>query len=295
MAIKLGTKTLKTFNPDKPTISKLAAGGWSGIVIFEDSTTGERIVNRTTRLATYLKGINFNSVKSGKYGVAASKVSYAHLKVYFYEVTNFTEIRDMQNYFRREITKTKKQSPQASFDFDKKTRKKIVKGDTVKVDETFIQASVEPTMDKGVGRMISVVYRDKYNRRCTLFASVGTPQAAERLVKMINATVKVVETNVVHLDRMTLEEFQSKHNLRMTVRERSPNDLGSRWKPEHRFYASFDNCHVVENGCICGMSGDGATEQEAIRNYGKNISEKMLRINSLINIGKDFKAPIIID
>jgi len=295
MAIKIGNKLLKSFNPDKPSRSKLDGGGWTGIVVFEDSATGERIVNRTNRLSAYLKGINFNSVKSGKYGVGVSKASYANLKIYYFVVTNFTEIRDIQNYFRREITKAKKVTPQTAFDFDKKTKKKILKGEPVKVDETFIQARVEPTMDKGEGRIISVVYRDKYNRRCTLFASVGTPQAADTLVKMINKTVNVVETNVIRLDRMTLEEFQSKHKLKMTVRERSPTDMGSRWKPEHRFYASFDNCSVIENGCIYGSSGDGTTEQEAIRNYGKNISEKILRINSLINIGKDFKAPIIID
>jgi hypothetical protein len=295
--MRLGNTTLKKFNPDKPILTNFKLGGWTGVVIFKDKVTGKMIVNRTSSLARYLKGINFTSIKEGKYGVDVSKMSFAFMEVYYHEVQNLTMIRDVQNYLRREITKSKKtKTPQDSFDFDKKTKKKILKGEEVQVEECFIQAKVQlKELDNEDGRWISVVYRDKYNRRCTLFACAGTPNAAEQLVKMINATVKVVETNIVRLDRMTLEEFQSKHKLTMTVRERSPNDLGSRWRPELRFFASFNNCNVVEKSCICGVSGDGATEQDAIRNYGKNISEKTIRVDSLINIGKDFKVPVIID
>lgn len=295
--MRVGKHVLKKYNIDKPVPPKFKNGGWSGIVVYEDNTNKKMAVGRTHHLARYLKNMSFSSVKKGTYGKFAQCCSFNQLNIYYMEVEDASKLRDLENDVRKAITvKKKSTSPQASFDFDKKTKNKIVKGEVVQVEECFIQAKVQPKqLDNEDGRLISVVYRDKYNRRCTLFACAGTSQAAQQLVKMINDTVKVVDANVVRLDKMTLGEFQSKHKLRMTIGERSAAAMGSRWRPELRFFASFDNCNIVENGCICGYSGDGATEEEAIRNYGKNISEKIMRINSLVNIGTDFKVPVIID
>lgn len=198
MAIKIGDKVLKSFNPDKPR-KNLEHGGWSGIVIFEDTATGERIVNRTMSLTTYLKGINFNTVKKGQYGEAVSKMSYAHIKVYYYSLASFSEIRAMQNYFRREITKAKKPVKlQQELNFTAKV-KKIIKKPNVTVTignekpNTLINAFVtdikhfEPFEQCNP---IGITYIDDKGFRCTMFVVASTTLCTNRLVDLINKTVK---------------------------------------------------------------------------------------------------------
>lgn len=89
-----------------------------------------------------------------------------------------------------------------------------------------------------------------------------------------------MKTEIEHAERMTLEEFADKHGLTMKVTARSgvgspPVGHGA------RFYAEFDGVDVMEDGCLCGVFGNGATPDEAIRNYIQKISEKRIAIDAL--------------
>ena len=77
------------------------------------------------------------------------------------------------------------------------------------------------------------------------------------------------------IPEMTLEEFADKHGLELEVCERRRDRLPH----AGRFYAMFARAEVMDPpGFLSGVSGDGDTEEEAIRDYAERISEKRLAI-----------------
>ena len=75
----------------------------------------------------------------------------------------------------------------------------------------------------------------------------------------------------------TIYEFAEIHDLKMEVRERSPDPSPTRW------YAHFVHGETKESdtACIlCGSYGDGCTIGAAIEAYAKEISGKILVINA---------------
>lgn len=75
---------------------------------------------------------------------------------------------------------------------------------------------------------------------------------------------------------MTIEEFADKHNLIMEVRERNVPE-----NDPSRFYAQFKNSELTHGRCfLIGAYGNGATEEEAINNYIKEISQKTMVFNA---------------
>jgi hypothetical protein len=78
------------------------------------------------------------------------------------------------------------------------------------------------------------------------------------------------------IPEMTIQEFADKHELTMRVNER-PKPIGS---PD-RFYASFVGAEIMDGGCLVGMFGDGATEEDAITAYARRIELRTLVIDAM--------------
>lgn len=128
ISLTIGGIKLKKFNPSSKKKPTFKDGGWAGIIVFREphlSHHGWRyVVCRSMHLERYLKGINFNTVKGGKYGTGPQTMSYQYMDVFYYELDDWKNIRDMQGYFRKEITKMLKEceQKQLSLDFNKKVK-----------------------------------------------------------------------------------------------------------------------------------------------------------------------------
>jgi hypothetical protein len=79
------------------------------------------------------------------------------------------------------------------------------------------------------------------------------------------------------LERLTIEDFADKHNLTMVVVERQAT------KGLMPFYAEFEGSEVIEHHgakFIGSLFGDGWNPDEAIKDYAKKLSNKVLVFNS---------------
>jgi hypothetical protein len=80
-------------------------------------------------------------------------------------------------------------------------------------------------------------------------------------------------------------DFEKENNLELIINER----------PSHfrlpKYYASFKNTEVMENGCLSSEFGNGDTIDEAITNYGKNIECKRLAIDSHSDYRREVVCP----
>ena len=80
-----------------------------------------------------------------------------------------------------------------------------------------------------------------------------------------------MKTTIEKIPEVTIEEFAETNDLEMVVKERE--------LPEGdpaRFYASFKHCDVKGDGVLIVSFGNGATPEEAIANYGREIHLKTL-------------------
>lgn len=73
---------------------------------------------------------------------------------------------------------------------------------------------------------------------------------------------------------MTLEQFADQHGLVMKVTERRYADLP-------KYYAYFEHAEIRDGGMLIGTYGNGHTEDEAIKAYGRQISLKTLVIHAM--------------
>jgi hypothetical protein len=80
-----------------------------------------------------------------------------------------------------------------------------------------------------------------------------------------------------------LSEFAERNNLTMAVNERPGSTMRAmRMGPESRFYAKFDHAELREGSAgLLGMFGDGATPDEAIEAYGREIAGGLLIIHAM--------------
>lgn len=69
----------------------------------------------------------------------------------------------------------------------------------------------------------------------------------------------------------TIEEFADSYGLVMTVVERRNPSV-----PNFRYYAAFKDYGIRVPGGTCSTYGNGATPEEAIAEYAKEISGKTL-------------------
>lgn len=76
---------------------------------------------------------------------------------------------------------------------------------------------------------------------------------------------------------ITLKEFAERHNLELQINQRH-----GWWNPNlgeaGRYYCHFKDAWIKEGIMLGGVSGNGATKQEAIEDYTKIISDEKLII-----------------
>lgn len=79
---------------------------------------------------------------------------------------------------------------------------------------------------------------------------------------------------------MSIKEFARIHDLKLVVRERRvPVDVARR-SPDNRFYATFESADVKGDGVLIGKFGNGATIDEAIQDYAREISVTTLVVGA---------------
>ncbi len=75
------------------------------------------------------------------------------------------------------------------------------------------------------------------------------------------------------IEEVPIQRFAIENRLTMEVRERSTHELP-------RFYAQFSGAEVGSFGTLASVFGDGDSESEAIADYAKRISGKILVLNA---------------
>lgn len=90
------------------------------------------------------------------------------------------------------------------------------------------------------------------------------------------------------IKRQTIEEFADEHGLDMKVTERH------KFPSPCKFYANFEGADVKEGSAYVGAYGDGATEEEAIRNYAARISETTLVIDAFKPQQREIIVPVLV-
>lgn len=95
-----------------------------------------------------------------------------------------------------------------------------------------------------------------------------------------------MKTKLQPLPTATIEEFADEHGLEMSVKERK--------RPEGdpmRYYASFEHAEIKDGSLLISASGDGATPEDAIRDYAKRISMQRLVIDSYQPSRREIEVP----
>ena len=91
------------------------------------------------------------------------------------------------------------------------------------------------------------------------------------------------------LERSTIDDFADKHGLVMEIHERSSEASPRRW------YAHFFSAEVSQGNFLCGTFGDGPSEEDAVRDYAKQISGKLLVINAMEPERREIPVPVLIE
>ena len=86
-----------------------------------------------------------------------------------------------------------------------------------------------------------------------------------------------MQIDVKLVQKRSLEEFADEHNLVMEVveREHHGNIYGNGYHVS-RFYAHFKKVDIKEGFCLIGSTGNGETQEEAIEDYMREISNKLI-------------------
>ncbi len=105
----------------------------------------------------------------------------------------------------------------------------------------------------------------------------------------------IIERELV--PEMTIEDFADSHGLVMQVMERESADIAmAHIGPNGRFYAHFKGAEIKGNRVLISTFGDGATEANAIANYAKEISEKILVFNAYDKAARlELKCPRFVE
>ena len=89
-------------------------------------------------------------------------------------------------------------------------------------------------------------------------------------------------------DVVTLEEFCDRYKLVMEVHERSSPRLP-------RFYATIRGAEFKEREhFLTGLFGDGDTPQEAIDDYAKEISGKVMVLDAMFSSRREIQVPTLL-
>jgi hypothetical protein len=98
-----------------------------------------------------------------------------------------------------------------------------------------------------------------------------------------------MKIDIERVPEMTIEEFADKHGLTMKVRERTFSLNGM------LFFAGFDRVEVKDGPVLVSTFGDGATPEEAILDYTRKISLKLLAIDAFLPGRQNIQAPRFIE
>jgi hypothetical protein len=90
------------------------------------------------------------------------------------------------------------------------------------------------------------------------------------------------------LKRQPVEKFADEYGLVMEIHERSHRPGPT------RFYATFQKTDILDGPFLRGEFGDGATEQEAIRNYALAIQGRILVVDAGKSSRRELVVPILI-
>lgn len=89
---------------------------------------------------------------------------------------------------------------------------------------------------------------------------------------------------------ITIRRFASSHDLTMEVHERTKNPVPG----ADRYYAHFEDSDVKEGRMLRGAFGNGSTEQDAIKDYAKQISGQILIIDAFSVLGRrEIAVPLL--
>ena len=99
---------------------------------------------------------------------------------------------------------------------------------------------------------------------------------------MNSRSTDVVKDEQMKIERhyvaeMSIYKFGALNDLVMEVHERETHDLSS----PTRFYAHFKHAEVKDGCALTGTFGNGRTEREAILDYAKEISLKLLVLDAM--------------
>ena len=93
-------------------------------------------------------------------------------------------------------------------------------------------------------------------------------------------------------NRQTLEAFADQHGLTMEIVERTRTDLARCFDySKMRFYAGFKGVDVSDGCMLIGSVGNGGTEDDALRDYARQISGKKLVIGAFTPERREIWAP----
>ena len=98
-----------------------------------------------------------------------------------------------------------------------------------------------------------------------------------------------MEIKTILIPETTIEQLAEKNGLVMEVHERG----GSVRNPQ-RFYAHFSTCDTKKGNFLVGSFGNGSTPEEAIVNYGREISEQIIVIDARGAGRREIAVPRII-
>jgi hypothetical protein len=96
-----------------------------------------------------------------------------------------------------------------------------------------------------------------------------------------------IELNRLGGGPVKFEDFADQNGLVMEVTER-----GSRATPQARFYARFRHVEVMESGCLVGMFGNGATPEQAIKNYKDRLRGEKIAVHALNPGRREIQCPM---
>ena len=88
---------------------------------------------------------------------------------------------------------------------------------------------------------------------------------------------------------MSIEEFAERYGLTMVVRERNVPEGSSL-----RFYAHFKYAEIKDGRILIGESGNGATPEDAIDDYAKQIELKHLVVDAFGKNRTEMDVPRLI-
>jgi hypothetical protein len=90
-------------------------------------------------------------------------------------------------------------------------------------------------------------------------------------------------------DQMSIVEFADKYDLTMEVHDRGDPDLSPM-----KYYAHFKHADTLNGNVLCGEFGNGSQPGEAIRNYSKAISGKLLVIDAMSETRREIRVPSLV-